>query len=195
MKYVLNKAVFNRHLAAAGCASLVEFSRKSGIHRNTINNYLKGKDVFSTAFSSLAEELKISPLELIESVSQFDVRLDHIEEIGVLVARIVKVDDKIAVVLLGSRPKNSAKKYSDWDIGVTRGSVPLTSREYLALKQIADDAADDLPRKVDIVSLDLAPEWFLQQIDYEPIFLSGNEIAYNYFKGVLYGLKRIAETA
>lgn len=190
MKYVLNNKVFKRQLIEKGYTSLLEFSRATHIHRNTIKNYLSGRDVFSSAFFDIAKHLEMSPLELIMPISDSDLRIANIDELKPVIAKIVSKDEDVAVLLMGSRAKGNLKKYSDWDIGITRTPNPITSKEYLRLKQLVLDAADDLPRNVDLINLDAAPFWFISKINYDPLFLDGNGESYSYFKGVLNGIKR-----
>ena len=53
-----------------------------------------------------------------------------------------------------------------------------------------EDIVDDLPRSVDVVNLDNAPLWFLEGIDYDPIYLGGKQGAFEFFLGVLNGIKK-----
>lgn len=194
MKYILNNSLFRRLLIGKGYANLLDFSRKTLIHRNTLNNYISGKSVFAGAFEDIAEKLDVSPLELIMPISDTSVDIDNIDELKPVIAKIVGMDKNIAVLLLGSRANRREKKYSDWDIGITRSSNQIEAKEYLRIKEAVLSAADDLPRSVDIINLDSAPVWFIKNIDYEPVFLDGKWESYLYFKGVLDGIKK-AEAA
>jgi len=147
---------------------------------------LSGKDIFSKKFYEIANALNEDPIDLIVS-ERSDIA--DVDEIRLIINAISDYKD-IALVLLGSRAKGKAKKYSDWDIGVTRGSDALTGREFLKIKRLVGDLAEDLPRKVDLINLDSAPEWFLDSLDYEPLFLGGDEKTYYYFKGVIDGVKQ-----
>jgi predicted nucleotidyltransferase len=97
---------------------------------------------------------------------------------------------EIAVILLGSRARGNAKKYSDWDMGVTLGKKQLSTEEYFKIKNRVEDLSDNLPRSVDVINLDVAPSWFLRKIDYDPPLLDGQKSAYIFFLGVLHGIKK-----
>lgn len=190
MRYVLSENVFRKHLSEGGYTSIFDFSRKTRIHRNTILNYLAGKDAFAPIISRIAAMLKIDPLELIVPISESTARVPLLDEIRPLIAKITKTDRQLAVVLIGSRAGKRARNYSDWDIGITRGQNLLDSAQYLKIKNMVEELAEDVPRMVDVVNLDAAPAWFLKGLDYEPVFLDGSKEAYLYFRGVLYGIKK-----
>lgn len=193
MYYALDKDKFKRRLFELGYVSLSAFAKKTSIHRNTILNYLAGKGIFSATFYQLADAIDADPLELITATSKTEAKIAKIDEIRLVVAKIIKSDSKIAVILLGSRAKKKAKDYSDWDLGIMRGEKPLTSFEYLKIKGVVEEASEDIVRNIDVINLDSAPEWFLKEIDYEPIFLDGNKGAYLYFQGVMHGIKKKKE--
>ena len=185
-KYVLNREKFDELLEKAGYKNYIDFCKRTGLHRNTLNYYLSERDVFSKKFYEMSAALGVDPLLLITSSKSYT---ENIEEIKSVLEALTTMP-KLAVVLLGSRAKGSYKKYSDWDLGVTRGSLPVTGREFLRMRGRVSDLADNLPRKVDLVNLDAAPEWFLLSIDYELIFLVGSFESYQYLKGVLHGIKQ-----
>ena len=81
-------------------------------------------------------------------------------------------------------------KKADWDVGITLAEKPIDGQEFLKLKSMVAEIADDLVRGVDLINLDAAPGWFVRAIDCEPVFLGGNEQGFIYFKGVLDGAKR-----
>ena len=111
MKYVLKETLFKKILSKQGFNSVFDFSKKTAIHRNTILSYLYGKDVFSSSFKRIADILKEDPLALIEPVSNIEENISNIDEIECLTAALIKKDPDIAVILLGSRAKGTAKKY------------------------------------------------------------------------------------
>lgn len=189
MKYVLNQGLFKKRLSEMGFTSVSEFTKKTAINRNTLLSYLAGKNVFPTTFTQIAEELKSDPLEFLLAVSESS-KIQNFDEISHIIAAIAKSDKKISVLLLGSRAKGSAKKYSDWDIGITCGESPLTTEKYLHIKNMVSELSEDIPRNVDIINLDSAPSWFLKEINYNPFFLDGNNESFAHFKGVLNGIKK-----
>lgn len=188
----MNNKLFWKKLRELDYKSVLDLSKRRKIHRNTIQNYLSGKDPFANAFISICHALDINPTDLISPISTTEAKLENISEILPIAADIAKSSDDIAVILIGSRAKRTNKKYSDWDIGVTGGKNSIRGIDYLKLKGRVEELADDLPRNVQLINLDDAPAWFLREIDYLPIFLDGNNESFQYFMGVLNGVKRKA---
>lgn len=187
VKYGLNREFFERALRERGFDNHLAFCECAKIHRNTLNYYLSGRDVFSKKFYDIAAALEADPLALIAPV---DIGVQNAGEIE-LIIRELGMNKDVAAILLGSRAKGQAKAFSDWDIGITGGEKNISDRDFLGMKGRVDEIADNLPRKVDLINLDSAPDWFLDEIDYEPVFLGGNERSFHYFKGVLSGIKKI----
>lgn len=185
VKYRLNRAVFERLLKMKGYKNHTDFCRKTGLHKNTLQYYLSGKDVFSNRLYDIATALDV---DLKDLITRSDVDIENVYEIEHIINTLSAYG--LAVVLLGSRAEGKSKKFSDWDIGITKGKERLSGRDFIRLRSIVQDLAEDLPRKVDLVNLDAAPVWFLISIDYDLVFLGGDKLAYNYFKGVLDGIKK-----
>lgn len=190
MEYRLDPRVFKKRLLELGFKSLSEFASKSKIHRNTLRNLLSGKTIFSNAFDALARALKVDPFHLLSPHAVLPGDVCNIEELAPLIARLVREDENLGVFLIGSRLKKSAKKFSDWDLAVTRYPEPLSGREYLRLKRRIGELSENLVRNVDLVNLDQAPLWFLQNFEKKPLFLEGNKEAALYFMGVLDGIEK-----
>lgn len=187
-RYCLEKQKLRRLVRERGFLSMNDFAKSAGVNRATLHNYFKGAGPFSESYYNLCEKLNVDPLEILSpAISKFS---HEVSEVMTVVRRICEFDKSLALCLLGSRAKKTHKKYSDWDIGVTRGSVAVSGGEFLKIKQIADDASEDLPRSVDIVNLSSAPAWFLRAIDYEPIFLAGDRASWAFFMGVIHGAKK-----
>ena len=96
----------------------------------------------------------------------------------------------MAVVLIGSRAKGSAKKFSDWDFGIVGFPEPVSSTDFLKYKNVVEDMSENIVRLVDLVNLDQAPVWFLEGIAGKVVFLDGNQEAFTYLKGVLNGITK-----
>lgn len=190
MDYIIDQKIFKQRLLEKGFRNLAHFSKRSGIHRNTLRNLLSGKNVFAHSFQEVAEKLGADPLDLILPQSKFGVKIPHIEELAPLVAKLVKQDKNLAVILLGSRAQKKAKKYSDWDLGVVRHPEPLSGREYLKLKGQVEEWSENLVRTIDLVNLNQAPLWFLENIGEGIVFLDGKKEAFIYLKGVLDGISK-----
>jgi len=191
IRYRLDGGVLKRLIARNGYANVAQFAIRNRINRATLNNYLKGKGPLSESFYDLCQALKADPLTLLVPASSLP-QVQYLDEIMPLVKAVTAHDEQVAIGLLGSRVKGTMRRYSDWDLGITHGAGRLTGEIFLGLKRIVDDLADDLPRNVDLMNLDQAPGWFLKGIDYDPIFLAGNETSWNYFLGVLHGARKAA---
>jgi predicted nucleotidyltransferase len=190
MKYVLDRLAVTERMKALGFANASRFAHQIGVHRNTILGYFRGKPVFSSAFLKIARALGRDPLELIDPADDAPSFAEHLDEIRPIIAALIRQSPGIAVVLLGSRAKGRAKTFSDWDLGVTRPASPIGGGEFLSLRRVAADLAEDLVRNVDVINLDAAPDWFWEGLDYEPVFLDGDREGYSFLKGMLHGIKK-----
>jgi len=193
VKYILDKRVFFGRIRELGTQNASRFAREAGLHRNSLGSYLDGKSVFSSVFQRISRALDLDPLAMIVPASETTAAVKGIDEIRPIVAALLRRSPGTAIILLGSRAKSRARPYSDWDLGLTRHPVPIGGEEYLSLRRIAGELADDLVRDVDIVNLDEAPDWFWQGLDYRPVFLDGDRESYAYLAGVLHGLQKIRQ--
>lgn len=188
IRYQVNSQELKNLIKQMGFVSLSEFAGKFGINRATLNHYFKGEGPLSESYYKLCESLQIDPISILSPVSSN--LPSGFYDIMPVVKKLCEHDKSLAVGLLGSRAKGTNKKYSDWDIGVTRGQDSIGGREFLNFKQIVDDASDDLQYNIDVINLAAAPDWFLHDINYEPIFLAGNMNAWAFFMGVIHGAKK-----
>jgi len=195
MKYVLDRMAVTERMKALGFPNASRFAARIGVHRNTILGYFRGKSVLASAFLKIARALGRDPLELIVSAGDTPALAEHFDEIRPIIAALLRRNPGIAVVLLGSRAKGRAKAFSDWDLGVTRPAAPIRGDEFLALRRVAADLAEDLVRNVDLVNLDAAPDWFWEGLNYEPVFLDGDRESYSFLKGMLHGIKKNRQAA
>lgn len=193
MQYTLDKHKFKRRLLSLGYKNLYDFAAKNNIHRNTLHDLFQGKSVFLNSFEKIAKKLEMDPLELLLPKSEFSNSIPNSDEIRPIVARLVKKRKKMAVVLLGSRAIEAAKKYSDWDIGIFSHSQPVTGMEYLQHRRLAEELAENMVRKVDLVNLNQAPSWFLENLKDSCLFLDGDHESFIYLKGVIDGIQRESE--
>lgn len=187
MKYVLNTAQFKQSLHSQGYKSLFQFAQKNKIHRNTLLGLLAGKEVFLASYQLVADALGVDPVALVVPVSSLDPKIQNSAEIAPIVAWLVKQNPQIAVVLIGSRARGKAKQYSDWDLGVVSFPEPISSQVFLKYKNEVEDMSENIVRMVDLINLNQAPVWFLENIAKEVVFLDGNYESFIYLKGVLNG--------
>ena len=191
-RYGLSESRFRRVLHNSGYANAAQFARAHRINRATLNNHLQGRGPFPESFYAIADALQIDPLQLLAPTAAAG-DIPKLEEIAPILSAVSTGFQQIAVGLLGSRARGTAKTYSDWDLGVTGGMQPLSIEDFFRLKQIVEDLADDLPRAVDVMNLDAAPEWFLRGMHYSPKFLAGNESSWSYFMGGLHGVHKASQ--
>ena len=190
MDYFLDRRAFRRAMKQAEFENPAQFLNASGLHRNTLGQYLRNeRSVFSSGFLRIAESLKVDPLTLIRPETQ-SYTINTKSTLVALLTEALRSHPELCAVLLGSRAKGSATQFSDWDIGLTSGNSELESEEYLEVKERILELADDLPVGVDIVNLDQAPSWFLREIDYEPEFLTGEKSHLLFLQGVLNGIRK-----
>lgn len=191
MKYILDEKAFRTRLTEFGYKNFSEFALKNNMHRNTLIKLIKGKDVFCNAFAKLTAVLKVDPLSLLTHSPAPDQDVSHMEEIEEFLSRLHARDKDLSIFLLGSRARGRAQEYSDWDIGVFRYPKSITGIEYLRLKREIEDQTQDLLRSVDLVNLNQAPGWFLENTMNDGfVFLKGNVATYHYFMGVLDGIRK-----
>lgn len=187
--YQLNKVKFTQTLFKKGYKNAAEFTKKHHINRSTLNHYLKGKGPLLDSYYEICHYLDVDPLFLLSPVNPLDA-ISHYDEIKPIIEEIVKTNSLLAVGLFGSRAKRSAKKFSDWDLGLTAGKQNLKPQEYYRLKDLIQNLSEDLPRSVDVIYLDEAPIWFFEEMDYDPLFLAGNRQSWNFFLGMKHGIQK-----
>ena len=94
------------------------------------------------------------------------------EAIAGLIDSLLSADSKVAYVLFGSRARNRARRYSDYDIGIFSADG-IDLERYLKLLGIKEEAEDDLPFFIDLVNLNNADDEFLRNISGDLQFLAG----------------------
>ncbi|EKD52374.1 MAG: hypothetical protein ACD_62C00043G0004 [uncultured bacterium] len=188
-RYKVDETKFYLALKKAGFRSLSDFAQRNPVNRMTLFHYFKGQGPFSESYYTICASLGLDPLSLLSQVSA-GIPCEFVDEILPIAELATKDNKQLAVMIIGSRAKGTSKQYSDWDLGLTTGSAPLTTHDYFRIKRVLTEAADDLPRSLDVVNLDQAPHWFLEKMDYTPIFLSGNRSAHDFFLGVLHGSQK-----
>ncbi len=190
-RYKLDEKLLKKRVKALGFSSISQFTKRYGINRATLGNYIAGKGPLPESFYAIASALLVDPLSLLIPAPN-EKTVSGIDEISHIIKYLCDQNSSIAVLLIGSRAKGGEEQYSDWDIAITGGTTPVSSAEYLRLKRTVDDLAEDLPRGIDLINLDAAPSWFLKKIDYAPILLGGNISSMSFFMGVLNGIQKAA---
>jgi predicted nucleotidyltransferase len=97
----------------------------------------------------------------------------------------------VVFLLIGSRASGRNRIYSDFDLGVSGGPVHrLETGDYFRIRSRVDDATEDFPFSVDLVNLDLAPDWFLAGLNDTPLYLAGDRESHAFVLGVLNGFRK-----
>lgn len=190
---LLSRSKLHSAMKRARINSYAQLLSKSLVHRNTLYHYLSGKRaVVAEPVQRIAKILGVDCLSLLESSSAQSRDEDFLITI---LNQLAQEHPSVAFILLGSRIKGAAHKYSDWDIGISGGRTAIDPTAYLSIKGSIQDLTEQWTYLVDVVNLDCAPAWFLRGIDYEPRLLAGNLENYHYFSGVLNGCRKEAAVA
>lgn len=169
--YYLDKDKFYASLASSGYSSVEELAKSLGVHRNTIHYYLKGKPIISTKLSAIIKGLGVGLMDIISKEPELQFPQ---EPIAALIDQLLDKTPEFTYVLFGSRARKSAKKYSDFDIGVYREKgIPLS--DYLNLLRQRDELEDDSAFFIDLVNLNNADREFITEISKDWIFLGGKQ--------------------
>lgn len=169
--YIINETVFYSALKKKGYKTVGELAKSLGIHRNTIHHYLSGHGVFPEAFEKIVEILDLDANEVL--IKKEEKNIVPYEPIVKLIDRLCLESPDVTFVLFGSRSKGNAKKYSDWDVGVYKAGG-LSHDLYRKIVRKKNDLADDLPFFVDVVNLNNADSYFIDEAAKSWIFLTGS---------------------
>lgn len=169
--YILDPKRFEEAMWRQGFASIGALARELGIHRNTIHHYLSGHGVFPEKLEKLFACLSLQPTDVL--IQKTERNENPLSPIAPLVDRLQHQFPDAAFVLFGSRARNTARPYSDWDIGVYN-QKDISHDDYRKMYREKDDWEDDSPYKVDVTNLNRADGEFLKSASRGWIFLGGN---------------------
>ena len=168
---VLDVTRLQREIHASGFSSVKDFADSVGVHRNTVGNYLSGKTALPGALARILEALDLAPAEVLS----LSLRRRHVPGLAItdLIETLHTAVPDAALVLFGSRARATAKRYSDYDIGVYR-------REGLAfpvLSRLLDHVSawnEEALVTAQLVDLSRADEAFLGDMAEDLKFLAGS---------------------
>ena len=166
---IVDRQKFMLSLKNQGIKSFLEMSRISGLHRNTINHYLKGGSIYQTAFLEICKILQVQPQDL-TSASPTQIVIPA--ELAQTLDALHQSYPDITFVLFGSRARNSAKPFSDWDIGFF-ANKKITHQTHLNLLKKMDDLMDNSMLEINLVNLQEADVDFLKSIAPDITYLTG----------------------
>ncbi|HQH26758.1 MAG TPA: helix-turn-helix domain-containing protein [Oligoflexia bacterium] len=169
--YVIDAERLSRALRDKGFRSFRELARELKLHRNTISNYLTGGPVLPDALERILSRLELTPGEVLKHSAPR--RKVPGLEIAEFAAQLNRTDPDAVFVLFGSRSRGSAKRFSDYDIGIFK-STGLEFAAYSRLLNIAADWNEQQIPEVQLVNLNAADDGFLGAIRDDMKFLSGS---------------------
>jgi len=115
---VLDTEVLARAIRDAGYGSVRAFADALGLHRNTVGNYLNGQTALPDALERMLIALQLEPRDVLR-LERRSRRVPGLEVAG-LVDDLHRALPDAVYVLFGSRARGTAKRYSDFDLGVYR---------------------------------------------------------------------------
>jgi len=161
--------------------SVLELARQTGLHRNTINHYLKGASLHPQGFQIICHHLGLSVDDLIQRPPQKNILSDNVAKI---VDQLHKCFPIMAFVLFGSRARGRYKKYSDWDIGFF-SYQKVTHQTHLDVLKKLDDLTENITEDIELVNLNQADQDFLMANRDDFVFLTGSLVGWYAFKKIL----------
>lgn len=192
---IINDAEFKSQLKEKEINSISNLALISGLHRNTLYPLIRGEvSPFTETYLTLCKVLQVSPLFLIKNEEGSELEVIK-ESIRLIINEEKQERSHYAFFLYGSRASNKARKFSDYDIGVTGGEVMIPWRDFLSMKESLEILCEDLSVKVSILNFDEAPESFLDDFDSPLKFIYGSTQSFLFFKGVLHGRKKAKKAA
>ncbi len=177
---VLDRQPFLDLLVKRGYASLGDFCNAIGVHRNSLGRYLSGAPVLPGVIEKAFGALKTSSLGLLRERSR-PMSPDIDDSLALLVGSLVLKKPTCAVVLFGSRAKQTAHKYSDIDLGIIEQG-PIELQELSALQEIVDEHGQNFPYKIDLVDLRRTTPEFIQEVGQTYRLLGGNPMQLSIFR-------------
>jgi len=172
---VLDTERLQRQIHARGYSTLRDFADAVGVHRNTVGNYLSGKTALPNALARILAALDLAPADVLSLPIRRRqvpglVLSDLIEELQVTVP-------ETAVVLFGSRARGTAKRYSDYDIGV----FSLDALDFPTFSRLLDLVSawnEESLVTAQLVDLTHAGVDFLTGLAEDFVFLAGSQAAW-----------------
>lgn len=154
-----------------GYRSIGALARALGMHRNTIHYYLSGHGVFPEKLEKMLARLALRPADIL--VRKAESVANPLESIAPLVDLLQRKYPEAAFVLFGSRARNTARPYSDWDIGMYVRSGASHER-YRMMRREKEEWEEQSPYFVDLSNLNRADDAFLRSAARGWVFLGGN---------------------
>ena len=174
---VLDAGRLQREIHHRGFSSVKDFADSVGVHRNTVGNYLSGKTALPSALAKMLAALDLAPAEVLS------LHLRRRQVPGLLVSDLIgalhTAVPEAAFALFGSRARGTAKRYSDYDIGVfVFGPRPLEFSTFSRLLDRVSAWNEESLVMAQLVDLTHAEGSFLEDLAEDLIFLAGSHVAW-----------------
>jgi predicted nucleotidyltransferase len=168
--YIINEEAFRNAMTQKGYHSIGELADTLKMHRNTVHYYLSGRAVFPQKLEQIFEALQVTPREILFNKEE---KSNQWSKLASLIDQLHTSFTDITFILFGSRARNAAHPYADWDVGVYC-SKGLSHEGYRKIRRKTSDLAEALPFNIDIVNLNKADQAFLKEIAKDWRFLTGS---------------------
>lgn len=179
-------------MLSAGVKSISALADRAKIHRNSLGAYLNGKrSPFTGVVEAIASCLQIDPASLLSRTGNTSKWINTV--VRALRSTLTSEPGR-ALFLFGSRSRGTNKEYSDIDFAIAGGPHPLSSTEFLRVRETLAQAGDDFPIMMDVVNLDIAPADFLTSVAGDLLFIAGDRQVETYFKGLIDGIKKARQS-
>ncbi len=184
--YALNSTLLKNESRKRGYGGVKPLLEELGLHRNTLDRYLRGAPVLPRSVETVLSKLGI-PLEKALLHVGSSVRVDsQIEE---LTREIHIVFPEISIFLFGSRARGTARTYSDFDIGIySEKGIPL--QKYLRILEIKEQFEEVSPYRVDCINLNNADREFISSIYKDLKMLVGYHSDEELIKKIAHGIQK-----
>ena len=172
---LLDATRLRREIRARGFSGVRDFADAVGVHRNTVGSYLSGRTALPSALARILEELDLAPAEVL-SLSRRRRRMPGLA-VSSLVETLHGVMPEAALVLFGSRARGTAKRYSDYDIGVYR----IDALEFSQFSRLLDSVSawnEESVVAAQLVNLTRADASFLGDLADDLVFMAGSHAAW-----------------
>jgi predicted nucleotidyltransferase len=170
-KIVVQASRIELAIARRGYASVKDFAESVGLHRNTVSNYLSGKASLPDGLARILAELDLEPGDVL-ALSPTPKRVAGLA-IADLVDTLHRARPDAAFALFGPRARGTAKRISDYDVGVftPEGLEPAT---YSRLLDEVEDWNEASLRVAQLVDLGKETDAFLVRAAPDLVFLAGS---------------------
>ena len=172
---LIDSTRLQREIQARGFPTVKSFADSIGVHRNTVGNYLAGKTALPGTLARMLEALDLAPAEVL-SLSQRRKQVPGLS-IANLISTLHTSVPEAAFVLFGSRARGTAKRYSDYDIGVYHPDTMA----FAVFSRLLDEVSawnDESLVVAQLVDLTRADTSFLTRLAEDVVFLAGSHTSW-----------------